>query len=301
MTQKPDIYTRVTNKIIADLEKGDLTWMKPWNTDHLDGRVTKPLRSNGDAYQGMNVLMLWAAAVDRGFTSNIWMTYRQAKELGGQVQKGSTGEPVVYANSFRKDEERYDEDAGQWQSVEIERRFLKTYTVFNTEQIEGLPPHFYARPEPVNPEISRDAELEAFFGQQGADLRHGGSQAYYAIKPDYVQMPHFETFRDSESYYATLAHEMVHWTRHPSRLDREFGRKQWGDEGYAREELVAEIGAAFLCAELGITPETREDHAAYIESWLTVLKNDKRAIFAAAAHAQRASALLQAYACQKAA
>ncbi len=283
-TSRPDIHTRVTSRIIADLEKGDLTWLKPWNADHLAARITRPLRCNGEPYQGVNIILLWAAAVEHGFVSNHWMTFRQARELGGHVRKGERGEMVVYADTMIRSE--IDPDSGE----EVERAipFMKAYTVFNVEQIDGLPEHFHVQPEPVNPEIERDDALEAFFGATGADIRHGGVQAYYALQSDHVQMPPFECFRDSESYYATLAHEMTHWTRHPSRLNRNFGRKRFGDEGYAREELVAEIGAAFLCAELGITPEIREDHAAYIDSWLTVLKHDKRAIFSAAAHAQRA-------------
>lgn len=137
--------------------------------------------------------------------------------------------------------------------------------------------------------MQRIEHAEGFFKALQADIRHGGNQAYYAVGGDYVQMPPFESFRDAESYYATLAHECTHWTRHPKRLDRSFGRKQWGDEGYAREELVAELGSAFICADLELALEPREDHAAYIESWLKVLQNDKRAIFSAAAHAQRAA------------
>ena len=136
--------------------------------------------------------------------------------------------------------------------------------------------------------MERIERTEAFFAATRADIRHGGNQACFAIGTDCVQMPPFEAFRDAESYYATMAHEVCHWTRHPSRLDRGFGRKRWGDEGYAAEELVAELGSAFLSAALGLTPEPREDHAGYIGSWLKVLKNDKRAIFTAAAHAQRA-------------
>nr|WP_302474489.1 zincin-like metallopeptidase domain-containing protein [Roseococcus sp. MDT2-1-1] len=130
---------------------------------------------------------------------------------------------------------------------------------------------------------------DEFFAAVSADVRHGGDRAYYTMAEDRVQMPPFEAFRDAESNYATLAHELTHWTRHPSRLKRDFGRKRWGDEGYAMEELVAELGAAFLSADLDLTPEPREDHAAYIGSWLEVLKNDKRAIFTAASHAQRAA------------
>jgi antirestriction protein ArdC len=140
--------------------------------------------------------------------------------------------------------------------------------------------------------VQRIAHAEGFFSATGATVRHGGNQAYYSVASDLVQMPFFETFRDAESYYATLAHELTHWTRHPSRLDRSFGRKRFGDEGYAMEELVAELGAAFLSADLGLTPEPREDHAAYIGNWLNVLKNDKRAIFTAASHAQRAADFL---------
>ncbi len=290
MEKKQDIYTRVTNKIVADLENGNRTWLMPWNAEHLSERITKPLRHNGQAYQGMNIILLWAASVEQGYSSNIWMTFKQAKELNAHVRKGSKGETVVYANTLTKTEEL---DNGE--EVDVTIPYMKGYTVFNVEQIEGLPEHYYSKPEPVNPDISRDEALERFFATTEAEIRHGGNQAYYAVHDDYVQMPFIECFRDAESYYATLAHEMTHWTRHPDRLYRDFGRKRWGDEGYAREELVAELGSAFLCAELGITPEVREDHAGYIHSWLKVLKNDKRAIFSAAAHAQRAVDHLKSY------
>src|SRR3984885_8193693 len=137
--------------------------------------------------------------------------------------------------------------------------------------------------------VQRLEAADRFFAVTGIDIRYGGTRAYYAEGPDYVQMPPFETFIDAESHAATLAHELTHWTKHPKPLDRDMGRVKWGDEGYAREELVAELGAAFLSADLGITPEVRPDHAAYIGSWLEVLKNDKRFIFTAAAHAQRAA------------
>ncbi len=285
---KQDVYTRVTDKIIADLEKGELTWRKPWNAEHLAGRISRPLRHNGIPYQGINVVLLWAASVARDFTAPLWMTYKQAKSLGAHVRKGETGELVVYADTLVKKEL---DDAGQEQEQAIP--FMKGYTVFNVEQIDGLPAHFYATAAPTNPDINRDQELDAFFTATRADIRHGGNSAYYALEPDTVQMPPFETFQDAESYYATLAHEVTHWTRHPSRLNRDMGRKRWGDAGYAKEELVAELGAAFLCADLGITPETREDHAAYIGHWLEVLKGDKRFIFTAASHAQKAADFLK--------
>jgi antirestriction protein ArdC len=142
---------------------------------------------------------------------------------------------------------------------------------------------------PLNKDIDRLESVEGFFASTRASIQHGGSSGFYSPGRDIVQMPELPTFRDRESYYATLAHEMTHWTRHASRLDRDLGRKRFADAGYAMEELVAEIGAAFLCADLGITPETRPDHAAYIASWLKVLKDDKRAIFTAASHAQKAA------------
>ena len=228
-------------------------------------------------------MMLWASAMTQNFAAPIWMTFKQAKELNANVRKGSKGTLVVYADRLTKTEVNKD---GQENERDI--YFMKGYTVFNVEQIEGLPPHFYAVAAPQLDPVQRIDAADLFFANTGADIRHGGNQAYYAATPDYVQMPPFVSFKDAESYYATLAHEMTHWTRHPARLDRDFGRKKFGDEGYAREELVAEIGAAFLCCDLGITPEPRDDHAAYLGHWLKVLKEDKRAIFQAAAHAQRA-------------
>ena len=286
---KQDVYKQVTDKIIADLEQGELTWLKPWSTGNLEGRIPKPLRHNGQPYSGINILMLWGASMERGYLSPIWMTYKQASELSAHVRKGERGSTVVYANTITKTEEQDDGSA-----EERKIPFMKAYTVFNVEQIEGLPEHYYAKPEPVIDPAQRIEHADRFFSATRADIRHGGGQAYYSGGSDHVQMPAFEAFRSPEAYYATLAHELTHWTKHKTRLDREFGRKRWGDEGYAREELVAELGAAFLCSDLDLSPEPRADHAAYIQSWLKVLKQDKRAIFSAAAHAQRAADFLHA-------
>ena len=294
MTDKLDVYSKVTNKIIADLEGGNLTWLHPWQSGHAAGHISRPLRAGGKAYRGVNILMLWASAMECGFNSPLWMTYKQAVELGGQVRKGEKGSLVVYADTFTKcgtDESGAD--------IEMTVPFMKGYTVFNSEQVEGLPAHFYASNVPVNQNIHRIETTEQFFAATHATIRHGGDQAYYNPSQDIVQMPELQNFRDSESYYATLAHEMTHWTRHESRLNRDLGRKRFGDAGYAMEELVAEIGAAFLSADLGITPETREDHAAYIASWLKVLKDDKRAIFTAASLAQKATDHLHSYQVQE--
>ncbi|MBC7854043.1 MAG: antirestriction protein, partial [Pirellulaceae bacterium] len=191
--------------------------------------------------------------------------------------------PVVFASTFKKKDST---DDGQ--EVEAEIPFLKEYTVFNAEQCESLPPHFTEPAEPPKETLQRIEHAEAFFANTKADIRYGGNRAYYQITDDFVRLPPFETFRDAESHAATLAHELTHWTRHPSRLNRDLGRKSWGDQGYAAEELVAELGSAFLCADLNITPEVREDHASYLDCWLKVLKQDKRAIFTAASHATKA-------------
>ena len=280
-----DVYQRITDRIVTALETGVRPWLKPWNAEHAAGRITRPLRANGIPYQGINVIALWMDAETKGFSAPIWMTYKQAHDLGGQVRKGEHGSLVVYANTVTRTET--DSDTGE--ATERDIAFLKGYTVFSVDQIDDLPAQYYAKAAPVLDPVQRIAGAESFFAATGANIRHGGNQAYYSVTHDHVQMPPFETFKDAESYYATLAHECTHWTRHPSRLERDFGRKRFGDEGYAIEELVAELGSAFLCADLGLALEPREDHAAYIGHWLKVLKDDRRAIFTAAGHAQRAA------------
>ena len=284
---RKDVYTRVTDRIIADLEQGVRSWMKPWSAEHAAGRVSRPLRHNGTPYRGMNVLLLWGEAVAKGYAAPIWMTFKQALEFDAHVRKGEHGSLVVYANSITKTETNEKGEA-----AEREIPFMKGYTVFNVEQIEGLPEHYYGKPEVLTDPVQRIGHAEDFFAATGANVVHGGSRACYVPSTDNIHMPCLDFFHDAESYYAVRAHETIHWTRHGSRLNREFGRKRFGDEGYAMEELVAELGSAFLSADLELTPEVREDHAAYIASWIKVLKNDKRAIFTAASHAQRATDFL---------
>jgi antirestriction protein ArdC len=281
-TERQDIHTRITGQIVASLEKGVRPW-KPWSGEKTARRISRPLRSTGQAYSGINILMLWSAALEHGFNSPSWMTYNQAAELNAHVRKGEKGPLVVYANTFKKTEENAD-----GQEIEREIPFLRGYTVFKIEQIEGLPEHYYEKPEPKFTDVERIDHAEAFLAATHADIRYRGCQAYYAQDADYIQMPPIESFRDAESFYSTALHELCHWVKHPSRLNRDFGRQTWGDEGYAREELVAELGSAFLCADLELTPEFREDHASYLATWIAVLKNDNPAIFQAAAHAQRA-------------
>lgn len=280
---RPDLYARVTDAIVADLEAGLRPWVKPWTAGGRGGPVSRPLRVGGQPYSGVNVLLLWSEAVAQGFAAPTWMTFRQAQALGAQVRRGARGATVVYANRIRRVEDR-----GDGNSVERSIPFLKAYTVFNVAQIDGLPAAFQAEPPAPTSAERRIQRAEDFFAATGARVRYGGDAAYYAPQPDHIQMPVAASFPDIVDFYATQAHESVHWTRHPTRLNRAFGRKRWGDEGYAREELVAELGAAFLCADLGLDLRPRRDHADYIGDWLKVLKGDKRFVFQAAAFAQKA-------------
>jgi antirestriction protein ArdC len=283
MNQTDDIYTRITNKILSDLEKGELTWRKPWNSAHLAENIQRPLRWNNIPYTGINTVVLWATAAEKSYDLPHWMTFNQAVDLKASVRKGEKGTQIIYADQLLKEEE---DKHGEKQIVQIP--FLKSYTVFNAHQIEGLPEHFYTIAEsvPVNTPQRMEA-IETFFAQTKADIRKGYKAAYY-IGEDYVDMPPIESFETAKDYYGVLAHEITHWTKHPTRLNRDFGRKYWGDEGYAKEELVAELGACFLAADLGFEPMPEEKHAAYIQSWLKALQDDKKLIFSAASCAQKA-------------
>src|SRR4051794_14473754 len=216
---RADIYARITDRIVADLERGVRPWVKPWNAANADGRITRPLRHNGMPYQGINVMLLWSEAVARGFTSAIWMTFKQALELGGHIRKGETGTMVVYANKIAKTEtDEHGDD------VERTVPFLRAYTVFCVDQIDDLPDHYYGRPAPTITPAQRIAHVDAFFANTGATIRHGGDNAFFAPSLDIIQMPPFENFRDAESYAATLAHECVHWTAPAHRVNRDLSR-----------------------------------------------------------------------------
>ncbi len=283
MTNRQDIYTRVTERIVTALEQGTPPWIKPWVPGQGAGPAARPLRHNGEPYRGINVLLLWAEAMAKGYQSSHWLTYRQTLELDAHVRQGEKATMVVYANRVTRTAL---DEAGD--EIEEKIPFLKGYSVFNADQVEGLPERFYARARPVTETAVRIDHAERFFHNTGAVTVHGGSQACYIPRHDRIHLPCIDVFKDAESYYATRAHEATHWTMHPTRLARDFGAKRFGDHGYAVEELVAELGAAFLCADLGFALEPREDHAAYLTHWLEILKADKRAIFTAASHAQRA-------------
>ena len=283
-TDRKDVYTRVTERIISDLEQGIRPWMKPWNAEHAAGRITKPLRHNGTPYRGMNILLLWGEAMAKGYAAPIWMTYKQAQELGANVRKGEHGSLVVYANTISKTETN-----DQGEDVEREIPFMKGYTVFNVEQVDGLPAHYYAQPENPLPLSERIAHADAFITGTGALIQHGGNSAFYAPSRDSIQLPPFEAFKDKESYYGTALHELTHWTKAKHRLDRDFSAKRFGDHGYAARNSLPNWERRSCVPTSASRPEVREDHADYLGHWLNVLKEDKRAIFSAAAHAQRAA------------
>jgi antirestriction protein ArdC len=202
-----NIYQTVTDQIIEQLEKGARPWCAPWNTSHMEGRVVLPLRHNGVPYQGVNILTLWMATMEKGYRASVWMTFKQALDLGGAVRKGEKSSLTVYADKITRAEAG--QQNGDQQAREI--HFMKGYQVFNAEQIDGLPDQYYVKPEAPMASLTRNARAEAFFAATGADIRHGGSEAYYSTGFDYIQMPLMEGFRDAEAYYATLAHEATHY------------------------------------------------------------------------------------------
>jgi antirestriction protein ArdC len=290
-------YQTVTDRIVAMLEGGTKPWQRPWNSAdgvRIGSPIARPLRSNGQPYRGANVLNLWAAGMLRGFSSRYWLTYKGAQEFGGQVRKGAKSELAFYVGRHTVEAQKEGDD-------DKVVAFMRSYCVFNADQIDGLPARFYAAAEPAAPIApapahARNAEVDTFVDNLSVKLAHGGDRAYYMPSADAVRMPHLEQFHDADSYYATLLHELTHWTGHATRCDRDFSAsKRWGDSAYAAEELVAELGAAFLCADLGVSEgEPRADHADYIASWIAVLKADNRAIFRAASAAEKAAAWIHA-------
>lgn len=285
--QSRDLYAEVTRRIVEAIERGVRPWSRPW-TPSQSAAGMLPRRYNGEAYRGVNVLLLWGAALERGYTAQTWLTFRQAQAEGGQVRKGERGTTVVFAGQFAPAGSKSEDDDEA--PARLGRGYLRSYTVFNIEQVDGLAMATASAPADA-PTV--DGTSKSFIEQTGAVVQHGGDRAFYAPGLDVVQVPHAHQFRDVAAYLGTVAHELVHWTGHPSRLARQFGQR-FGDQAYAMEELVAELGAAFVCASLNVSAEPRDDHAAYLADWLAVLKADKRAVFTAAAQAQRAADYLHA-------
>ena len=294
--ERGDFYKEVTNKIIAALENNTRPWVQPW-----DGEILPiPMRHNNRLYQGINTLILWQAASEGGYNSPYWMTFKQAKLLGGNIKKGEKAATIFYASSCtlgnNEEEDKQKERSGQnlalnQEQKSIYKKFMKSYKVFNANQIDGLQEKYYKvlSTENNTKELEKLPRLEEFVKNTKANIKHGGIRAYYRESSDHIQMPEMKLFKNSNAYYSTLCHELTHWSGSKERLNRNLGGKRFGDNGYAMEELVAELGAVFLCSLLGINPDAREDHAPYIASWLKVLKSDKRAIFNAASLAQSAS------------
>jgi antirestriction protein ArdC len=281
------LYDEVTATIIAQLEEGVFPWVRPWS-----GAAAAPgLPRNavtGRAYSGINVLILWGAVIEGGFPSQDWLTFRQALAAGGCVRKGERGRTVCYADRFVPKGEREGGDGSERGKEPRGIAFLKRFTVFNVAQCEGLPEGLVTAPAPL-PERELHETAEALVAATGADFRIGGAEAFYSPSGDYVQVPPQPAFHHQIDYYRTALHELGHWTGHGARLGRDqTGR--FGSAAYAREELVAELASAFLCAALGIQPTVR--HADYLGSWLAVLRADSRAIFRAASQASRAAEFL---------
>lgn len=275
--ERRDVYQEVTDSLIAALETAG-EWHRPWQDLGTD--IGRPRSIDGRPYRGTNTLLLWFAAMDHGYEHGIWGTYRAWAAKGAQVRKGERGTMVtLWKPSKRKarENERADDDGN------VSSLFLTHFSVFNAAQVDGwVAPEVPKGPDPID-------HAQRFFAAVGAKVEVRGSRAYYSPgHVDTIVLPNLAAFDTAEHFYATSAHEHTHWTGHPSRLARDFSGR-FGSEAYAFEELVAELGAAFVGAHLGIGTVTRQDHAAYLKSWLKVLRNDKRAVFTAASKAQAAA------------
>lgn len=282
---RPNPAETITQAIIERLAAGTRPWVKPWTGASL----ARPLRACGTPYRGINVFWLWMAAEAQGLSSPYWMTYARARSEGGQVRRGERGTLAIFYKTYSA----VGADDATGDLHDEGRRVMKGYTVFNACQIDGLPERY--QPQPVAEQPDADPRTAAFFGRIPANVRHGGAEAYYEPLADRITMPPLALFQDAEHYHATLAHELIHWTGHASRLARDL-KNRFGTEAYAMEELVAELGAALIGAELGLPVAHLDHHASYIATWLKVLKSDSRAVLAAAARADAAAQLVLSFA-----
>ena len=267
------LHERITQKIVDELKEGSVPWIKPWNCNSLVGLPRNYV--SGRPYSGINVLLTWLSALEHGFTDTRWLTANQIIELGGSF-KGQSATRILFAKSY----------ARKPGTDEEETFFVhKAYNVFNAEQVSGvaLEPE-----EPPPPFEARLEYVETFIAAQDVPITHGGDRAFYMPSKDVIHLPFPGSFTEPQDYYAVALHELAHATGHPSRLDRPKGAK--GSKEYAAEELVAELTAAFVCAELGIPAALH--HTGYIGSWVELLENDSKAIFSAARAASRAAEYL---------
>lgn len=272
--EKIDIYQQITNKIIEALEAGTTPWVKPWASLGAPRNA-----ATGREYSGINNILLSM----NSFSSNQWLTFNQAKAAGGMVRKGERGTTVVFYKPLKIE----DKNAINADENEKVIPLLRAFTVFNIDQIDGLPEKFKKEIKPEVDNFASNPAAEALLAK--ADIQHGSSRACFIPSIDKIHLPNKVDFNTIPDYYATALHELTHWTGHKDRLARNFNGR-FGDEAYAFEELVAELGAAFLCARAEVNGQLQ--HESYIASWLKVLKNDKKAIFTAASAARKAAEFL---------
>ena len=284
---KATIYETITNQIVTAIEEGAGLYKMPWHRARHD--ITNPVNAaSGRSYRGLNIITLWMIGEAREYGSGTWATYQQWQEKGCQVRKNEKAASVFFWKSLREGQEAEQDDGEDGSRA---RFVARAYNVFNADQVEGYEPPSV----PVLAEEERVAKAEAFFAAIPAEIRHSGSMACYMPEADVVQMVPFSRFESATAYYSVLAHELTHWSGAKARLDRDLSGR-FGSEAYAIEELVAELGAAFIAGTLELPSEPRRDHAPYIASWLKVLKNDSRAIFTAASKAQAAADYLMSFA-----
>ena len=282
-TQTCDLYQEATDRIIKALESGTTPWQKPWENSN-----TGPLRNGytGHPYRGINILLLHCASLERGFSDPRWLSFKQCEEKGYQVKKGAKSEFIYFFKQLIREERDpktgeviADPTTGKPRQKKLP--FLRRSHVFNAEEVKDIPPlvagEYQFTPLDAGENIAKRSPVEIW---------HGGNEAFYNPVSDSITMPNREQFKTAEAYYATLAHEIIHSTGHKDRCQREFGTR-FGDEAYAFEELIAEMGSVQIGMETGL-PIQIENHASYIDSWLRVLKSDKKAIFTAAAKAGQA-------------
>ena len=273
-----NLFETITDKIIALIEAGEANGRITWAGQGAVAGMPVNMKT-GNAYSGINVLLLWAAAQENGYTSPFWLTFKQAKELGGMVRKGEKAATGIFWGS-----REIEEETAEGETETRKACFAKAFSVFNLDQIDGI-----ARPDamPAGDAWQALDAAESLLQASGATIIEGGAKAFYSPSLDEIHMPNRERFTTAENFYAVALHELSHWTGHASRCARDL-KNRFGDEAYAMEELIAELSAAFVSAETGIVGQL-EGHASYIKSWLRVLKNDPRAIITAASRASQAA------------
>lgn len=272
-----DIRQTITDKIISLMEAGATAGGPRWTQSQGHGLPRNG--KTGDKYRGINVLLLWAEAAERGYASNLWLTFKQAQAMGAQVRKGEKAVTCVFFDKVKKAADQEGEEDTFYPMA-------KAFWLFNVAQIDGLPESLTA--PAATREFDPIADAEQVIEGTGAVIRHGFDSAFYAPSKDEIFLPNKDRFTSEANYYATALHELAHWTGHESRLNRTFG-KRFGDDAYAVEELVAELSAAFTMGALGMVEWTLELHASYVANWIKVLKADKSAIFTAASAAAKAA------------